>query len=607
MSEQDLEMSGLGIKLITVQCREHPKVYTQLAGCVESYAWDLNEDDDIVKPNEIYERLSSPIYTHYSTLLIRIDCCYRPCRGQNLRKILNAIQCNKSLRNKLKVIFTSYVLYEEDEDNPCAEMWTDFDSFISSQLENTFLFQEYKLDLQLETVVQQLFSALQCQKFITAQEMQMKFAGRWALIHQGEGNVELYFYAVNPALVIIINNYYFRNGTREGSDKDVHNLIHMLEKARTHYILKEDISRAGLQRLTKYLSRKNLKLLQSLYFIIMSHGSANDMIHTKDGKVNFINDILQPIQFNDSLKETSITFFNVHCRGEINAEYAAPDAYDKIQQTQIEQLKPNISINYSVPNSFISPRIPESGAPFIACLCKAFDTLDSPCHIKTLHEKICSYLQYQPYYEMLDCFSQSSELVMGDDTQPHCIKPMSVNAKEFIKLFKSIKNDFRKPHNKHNYALRNRVNRSYFYNRYTRILNKYRNIHHTRTSSSKSVNKSFCLYAKGKQFQKYMNEKKYICSDLNEETCYFEETKSQLELDQEGKGRRVWRELYAYRDLNEETCYVEETKSQSELDEEKKRRRVWCELYLDRWVYINRFRRYKETLLTLEDEEDEDI
>ncbi|XP_065371294.1 uncharacterized protein LOC135963391 [Calliphora vicina] len=442
MTESDIEMLGLRLMLLVVACQNHDygiKIWKK----PPTYNYSIcNLDLLILKSNKIYDFISKPIFMSYSSIVICINCCHFPCRARSLRTIIKAIENNQTLRYKIKVICTFYQS-KENSVSQRHEMFVDFFSFQLSQLENTFLFQDCHCRSG-DLMIQNLLKIVECRPFISVQELELIIQNFCAILTTRKTNVELYFYSINPALAIIVNNYYFTNhmGIRVGSEQNVHELIREFKRIRTPYILIEDITRAQLLNLVKYLRYKNLEQLECLYFITMTHGAENDILYTNDGELNFVEDILRPIQSNVTLKETNILFVNNYCRGELNGLYITHDDSKKILPTQIQQLQPNTSVIYSVPDTVISPRHPQNGALFINKFTRSFRDLKSPSSLNNLFENVVDSLQNDHYYDTLDCFGKAPELVMGDTTKSHNIKPMATNAKETAPLFVSITKDF---------------------------------------------------------------------------------------------------------------------------------------------------------------------
>ncbi|XP_065361893.1 uncharacterized protein LOC135955469 [Calliphora vicina] len=562
-----LQMLGLRLKLHIVNCETHPdrKVLEFFEGPSA-----FNVDFDIEEPHIIYECLAKSRYMRYSAIIILINC-YCSCRSRILYKILKAIQCNKHINYKLKLIKTTYRLtpayknhtniwqtyFEEPVSNltnnyqleNCVgyeqlnklidsyvmkrrhitaddrELVRDHLNFKFSQLENIFLFQGFlRTDdcYERAQTMDYILYILDCLPLISAQELcEFLPDTDYPLAVQSKGNAELYFYNVNPALAIINNNYTFTNNPpgceiREGSENDVLKLIRELKIARIPYILTEDFSKAQLLNWIKYLANKNLKALQCLIFIMMTHATSNNIIYTHDGELNFIEDILQPIQANATLKDAHLAFVNVLCRGGLNAEYTAPDEFDLIQPTQIAQLQPNTSVFYSVPDLVISPRRPQIGTPFVESFCKSFRQLKRRSDIKTLGENICNDLKNDNYYAYLDCFDKSSELVVGDATKSYCIKPMPTSATEIIPLVESIEKEF--------YDLNNMKQRENAYMRpllemYLENTNNGGHVTSTPSLSSETATTSFCICANvnEKKFAKILEKLNYFSTELDDD------------------------------------------------------------------------------------------
>ncbi|XP_037821509.1 uncharacterized protein LOC119610407 [Lucilia sericata] len=448
MTEENLELMGLKIKILTVDCGKHEK--WRVFNKIPNYVYYVNNlNYEIVKAHNIYERLSMSTFEHYSSIIIFINCQKARCRRKSLCTIIKAIQSNKRIRNQLKLIWASYRGYSHafTPDILFDSMFEDFFIFKSMELDNTTLFQDH-----FERGIQVLLHLLTSTPFTTAQEIQKVLKCQYLLI-QLKSTASLYFYGVNPALAIIINNYYFTNtelelDTREGSENDVLDLIRTFIETRTPFIVINDISKDQFLRWKDYLCRKDMTYLKNLYFITMTHGSSNNIIYTNDGEINFIEDILLPIQANATLKKTNVTFLNVHCRGDVFAVNADDDDFD-IECTKIKDLKCNMSIMFSVPDSMISVRYPTKGTPVINSFTRIFCNLDSTSNVKILHDKIWDLVKKDPYYKYLDIYSVSTELVMGDcphddgggNEKEYNIKPIPTNPKQILPLFTSIKND----------------------------------------------------------------------------------------------------------------------------------------------------------------------
>ncbi|XP_023301585.2 uncharacterized protein LOC111683717 [Lucilia cuprina] len=274
-------------------------------------------------------------------------------------------------------------------------MFADYNNILLSNVENTFLFQDCRKgsgDLMLKN----LLEIIKYRPFISAQELEMILKKFCAIMAISKGNAEMYFYSVNPALAIIINNYYFTNqnskyGIREGSEKDVLHLIHQFQISGTPHIVMQDFKRSEILKLIECLRLKDLKPLKCLYFIIMTHATKNNIIYTNDGELNFIGDILEPLQSNSTLQNAHITFVNVHCRGNLNGLYIDPDDSSSIAPTKIPQLQPNTSVLYSVPDLMVSPRHRNSGTPFVSSFSKAYGKLECSSLLRYfgLLRKIC--------------------------------------------------------------------------------------------------------------------------------------------------------------------------------------------------------------------------
>ncbi|XP_037827463.1 uncharacterized protein LOC119615525 [Lucilia sericata] len=459
MEKQDLETLGLRIKLIIVDCFDHEyrkEIWNKYS---PSYDSIRNLDVNILKEDKIYEYIRNTNFVYYSSIIIVINCYYYPCRARNLRLVIEAIERNTHLRYNLKVICTFYdilpTFYKKFNFETIKGLFlTDYYTFVMSNLENAFFFQDYH-EKSGDAMLHNLLKILENQPFISAKELHMILKIFCAISVISKANVDLYFNNVNPALAIIINQYYFANhNTREGSEKDVQQLIQQFQISRTPYIVIQDFKRSEILKLIEFLSCKDLSALMCLYFITMTHGMENNIIYASDTKVNFIEDILNPIQSNVFLKDTHITFVNVHCRGSIDAAHMDHDDSENILPTKIEQLQPNVTVFYSVPDLVTSPRCTKSGTPFINSYCKVYLELKCSSNIEKLYEKITNVLKKNNYYYgNLDCCGKSAELVVADKrtTNQHCIKPLSTSALTTVPCFQSIRNEvpalFHQDHN----------------------------------------------------------------------------------------------------------------------------------------------------------------
>lgn len=254
-------------------------------------------------------------------------------------------------------------------------------------------------------------------------------------------NADLYSYSINPALAIIINNYYFTDpfSVREGSEHDVVRLIRELKIAAIPYIVIEDCNQRELLEILDYMQNKDFYPLTSLLVFVMSHGDSNDIIYTHDGQLNIKEHILKCLQANKSLENSKLHLAINACRGPIDMDYADKDDFDDIRPTDNSDLNENSVILYSVPNNVQSLRSPEDGCPFVQSFCRHFRHIQHTDDVRVLEQKINSDLSTMDYFRGLE---KCMELVATDNNQQHCIRHPSSNVSQLWKLYKSISEEF---------------------------------------------------------------------------------------------------------------------------------------------------------------------
>ncbi|XP_073816326.1 uncharacterized protein [Musca autumnalis] len=253
--------------------------------------------------------------------------------------------------------------------------------------------------------------------------------------------VDLYLYTINPALAIIINNYYFTNslGIRKGSERDVVRLMRELKIARIPYILVEDANRAELLKLIHYISNKDFRPLKNLLIFLMSHGGQDDILHTNDGQVNIREDIVKPIQNNAFLQNTKIHFAINACRGKTHIDWADYRDLRNITSTDGSYLHKNVTVLYSVPNNFISLRSETTGSPFVNAFCQNIRHFPPNQDIRQLDEKINSDPNILEFFDEL---KKCTELLLSCSDNKYNIIPMAENVLQVISLLKSIAEEF---------------------------------------------------------------------------------------------------------------------------------------------------------------------
>ena len=300
----------------------------------------------------------------------------------------------------------------------------------------TFIKKGCDMAIEMESVLRQTYDTpLTPMQIIVVKNAEIAKSVR---LITASSTTEFYFYSINPALGIIINQYHFTShqNNREGSNQDVLRLVRELKVAAIPYILIENCNKQQLLEILKYFSRKDFWPLKKFLFFMMSHGDSAGNIYTTDDKVHIMNDIVKAIQNNESLKTCTQLFCMVSCRGKCNAAYADFDDFDAIMPIDNSSLNDSTTVLYSVPDQMKSPRSTQHGTPLIASLCKHFRTIYHNDCLKQLINDINKTLKDTIYYR---CFPNNAiEFVCKDTAANQSIRPVPIDATNMIRLLQSI-------------------------------------------------------------------------------------------------------------------------------------------------------------------------
>ncbi|XP_058983921.1 uncharacterized protein LOC131804767 [Musca domestica] len=438
LEDEHIKKYGLKIKLLVLHCRgEISELGHKIA---ENFKSNLDYVYEGVQ--KIFDCIRYSKFLQHSTLMIVING-YCLCYIHVLELILFLIRNNEYLRYKSKLIILNNVVR-----CPCRSRFRYIRPLEETELncgkyDNTIIFFN---DVQVELDVAQcyLVCLLIAQSKPRETIAQILTPGERSGKHEcikKSTNVDLYFYNINPALAIIVNNYYFTSPqqVREGSEYDVLNLMRELKTARIPFILIEDCDRAQLLQILEYIERKDFQPLKSFLFFIMSHGDSNDIIYTHDGQLNIRTDVVEKIQANPSLDDVETLIVLNACRGPIDLEYATCGDLEQIKPSDASHLKRNTILLYSVPDRVQSPRCPREGCPLIWSFCQNFHRSDHTHDIRIIGDQINSDLQKMYYFDGVDT---CSELLTNSKGRPHNILKLPSNAVTMLELIDSILKDF---------------------------------------------------------------------------------------------------------------------------------------------------------------------
>uniref|UniRef100_A0A1I8N0U4 Caspase family p20 domain-containing protein n=1 Tax=Musca domestica TaxID=7370 RepID=A0A1I8N0U4_MUSDO len=417
-------------------------------------------------PEQILHQLRNSKFIGYASVFVLLQ------QNSFLAKVIRAMEINTNMtsnekttlspsqqRNKLlgiKNIFqnlgtyiqckaaNTFQLYNQNINIDVAEAQRDLLMFRESNVDNCILVQWYRHDdmCQYQTHGLMLFSVLIqiLQPLEGALQESFSSAG-CAVTSSSSTAADLYVYSINPALAIIINNYYFTQPltVRRGSERDVIQLIRELKIARIPYILIEDCNRDQLLEIVHYISSKDFRPLKNLLVFLMSHGGQDGLLYTHDGQINIPEAVIKPIQNNQFLQHTEIQFVINKCRGETDIEWATYSELKNIAVTDNSYLKRNTTVLYSVPNNFLSLRSETDGCPFIQAYCQHFRYLTPNDDIRQLHKQINSNPIILKFFEELE---KCTDLIMTSLEHNHNVIPKSDNFFHMMQLLKSIADDF---------------------------------------------------------------------------------------------------------------------------------------------------------------------
>lgn len=247
----------------------------------------------------------------------------------------------------------------------------------------------------------------------------------------------LYCFSINPTVVFVINSYYFTTPTtpRKGSGFDVIYLIRAFKIRGLHYVLIEDCSKEQLLKVLEYLKKKDFYPVQNFLFWMMSHGSSGNIIRTYDGELD-INDIVNSIQSNKSLKNALKLFLFNNCRGSIDVRYADQAALNRIQPTNNDHLDENSVVVYAVRNELRSFRSSKEGCAFPTSFSIEL-TKSSPNEtIDAILERVNEMTR--PSFCRLTNYI---EVVRKNHNRTFRITPIPIASEEMVELCQSIENE----------------------------------------------------------------------------------------------------------------------------------------------------------------------
>ncbi|XP_054089839.1 uncharacterized protein LOC105210953 isoform X1 [Zeugodacus cucurbitae] len=171
---------------------------------------------------------------------------------------------------------------------------------------------------------------------------------------------------LNPGYAVIFNTVDFQDkerfGKRDGSDYDAKLLKETLEKYKLNVNTKKNPTVNNIKDTIKKLTTKNFSKYSCLVIVILSHGSANDLIAATDGVYNMNEVILYPILDIPTLKDKPKIFIIQACKGDLVPGEYKTDAYTT-RGPPTEILK-----CYSTFEGYVSYR-GETGSPFVQALC----------------------------------------------------------------------------------------------------------------------------------------------------------------------------------------------------------------------------------------------
>ncbi|XP_073841515.1 caspase-3-like [Musca autumnalis] len=217
-------------------------------------------------------------------------------------------------------------------------------------------------------------------------------------------NADSYVYSINPALAIIINNYYFTSAkkVRHGSEEDMCRVMKVLKCAQIPFIILQDCTHGKYLEILEYIQHCNFHPIKTFILFLMSHGNQGHIIYTRDGQLHLFENIIKPIEANESLSKVQKLFVGNFCRGPIDYEYATYRQLEEINEhfrnVDLKKIKSpnccqllseNSTFMFSVPDGVQSPRDPQSGSPYMEIFCQIFPSID---HNKDFREVYNFYL-----------------------------------------------------------------------------------------------------------------------------------------------------------------------------------------------------------------------
>uniref|UniRef100_T1P9A0 Caspase family p20 domain-containing protein n=1 Tax=Musca domestica TaxID=7370 RepID=T1P9A0_MUSDO len=350
-----------------------------------------------------------------------------------LEKLLKAIKGNKTIRNKTKLILCSYRLnaafdmeYEPyvnqmvvekfpqeftttgysflhrpkpkwippqrpvcagDITESDADLLNDHQVFRQSNADHTLLMQLFTknhvdIALQMESIAQFLsYNPLMPVNGLSMIELMSDF------ILQASANVDYYFYSINPALAIIFNSFSFKTDLRKGSEENVRRIIQELKVINIPFVLIQDCTTQEFINILQYLKHGNFAILKTLMLFLMSHGGMGDLIYTIDGQIHLIEDVVKPLQANNSLANVEKIVVGNFCRGSIDYEEDPISTLKEVKPSFYPNLSGNFTMMFSVPNLVKSPRCTVEGSPFVETFCQLLRIMEPHEDLRKVKQK----------------------------------------------------------------------------------------------------------------------------------------------------------------------------------------------------------------------------
>ncbi|XP_073838597.1 uncharacterized protein [Musca autumnalis] len=455
---------GLRIRLHVLNCDEEfykpiqrsesPADYMKVALPLGFYAVDYFAETQ----QQIYNRLETGEYIGYASLLILLNSPVKGLEGM-LQKVITKLRENPFLRYKTKLILLNYDLHNNFVfSRECFEhLKTHSPEGISSaNLEvggggganpnNTLLWQYFQnKDVYHSGNLLRLLNEIAVNPRKSLWELNTKSSRFEYVLYGSSSNADNYFYSINPALAIIINNYYFTSAkrVRQGSEADMRRLIKELKIAQIPFIVIQDCSRQEYLRILEYIKHCNFHPLKTFMLFFMSHGDSGNVIYTSDGQLHLFEQIIAPLEANESLANVEKLVVGNFCRGRIDYEYATYRDLKSIKDTQCHiQLRDRTTLMFSVPDGVASPRHPQTGSPFMEIFCETFRSIDHNEDLRKVHQVLEQRLHSGGGY--YDGVPKCSDIVMGNPNINHNFLRSRYEADEMIALIQKLREDFPK-------------------------------------------------------------------------------------------------------------------------------------------------------------------